>query len=62
MRLKWMGDQAVVVPELGRDDPIEPGEIIEADTALGRRMAKSPMWKITSRDKDDSPEDEEEEG
>lgn len=61
MRVKWTGDQAVVVPEVG-PDPVEPGDIVEVDGALGRRMAKSELWKVTSRDKGDPPDDEEGEG
>lgn len=63
MRIKWTGDQAVVVPEVG-PEPVEPGDIIEVDGALGRRMAKSELWKVTSRDKaevaEEAAEEEEE--
>lgn len=53
MRLKYCGPyDAVIVPEV-RDDPIENGEIIEVDDAIGKRMATSTDWQVTSRKKGD---------
>lgn len=69
MRVKWLGDQAVDVPELGQT--VEPGEIVDAPDELAKRMAESALWRITSRgarsdagdepEADDTPDTEEEE-
>jgi hypothetical protein len=48
MRLKYVGPwDAVEVPELGRT--VEQGEIVEVDEAIGKRMAESDLWQVTSR-------------
>jgi hypothetical protein len=50
MRVKYVGPyDAVEVPELGLT--IEQGEIVEVDDAIGKRMAASPDWQVTSRKK-----------
>ncbi len=55
MRVKSLYDQTVDVPGIGL---VEPGEIIDVDSTTGRSMAKSAMWRITSKDKDEELEDE----
>jgi hypothetical protein len=50
MRLKWNGDQTLIIPEVGMD-PVEPGAIVEVDDALGKRLAQNPDWQVTSRKK-----------
>jgi len=54
MRVKSLYDQTVDVPGIGL---VEPGEIIDVDTTMGRSLAKSAMWKVTSKDKDDDVDD-----
>lgn len=52
MRLKYVGGyEAVDIPELGIT--VENGEIIEVDDAIGKRMATSTDWQVTSRKKGD---------
>lgn len=52
MRLKYVGPyDAVDIPELGIT--VENGEIIEVDDAIGKRMAASTDWQVTSRKKGD---------
>lgn len=52
MRVKYVGPyDAVDVPELGL--VVEQGEIIEVDDAIGKRMAASTDWQVTSRKKGD---------
>lgn len=58
MRVKSLYDQTVDVPGIGL---VEPGEIIDVDRTMGRSMAASAMWRVTSKDKDDLDEDEAEE-
>lgn len=54
MRLKYVGvhQDGVEVPEI-RPEPIEHGEIVEVDDALGKRLAASSEWQVTSRTKGD---------
>ncbi len=49
MRIKYVGPhtEGVEVPELGRLVP--HGEIIEVDDDIGKRMAMSDDWQVTSR-------------
>lgn len=48
MRLKYVGPyDAVDIPELGIT--VENGEIIEVDDVIGKRMAASTDWQVTSR-------------
>lgn len=50
MRVKYVGPHdAVDIPELGIT--VENGEIIEVDDAVGKRMAASTDWQVTSRTK-----------
>ena len=50
MRVKYVGPyDAVDIPELGL--VVEQGEIIEVDDAVGKRMAASTDWQVTSRAK-----------
>lgn len=49
MRLKYLGDTDVDIPELGMT--VAPGEIVDVDDDIGRRMAESAVWQVTSRDK-----------
>lgn len=53
MRLKYCGphEDGVDVPELGRDEPVALGEIIEVDDELGKRLARNSDWQVTSRTK-----------
>lgn len=52
MRVKYVGPyDAVDIPELGL--VVEQGEIIEVDDAVGKRMAASTDWQVTSRKKGD---------
>lgn len=58
MRVKYVGPntEGVEVPELDRVVAFE--EIIEVDDDLGKRMAKSDDWQVTSRtSKKDGGED-----
>lgn len=50
MRLKYVGvhEDGVEVPEY-RAEPVAHGEIIEVDDALGKRLAASSEWQVTSR-------------
>lgn len=52
MRLKWNGAQTVIIPEVG-GDPVDPGDIIDVDDALGKRLAENADWQVTSRKKGD---------
>lgn len=54
MRVKSLYDQAVDVPGVGL---VEPGEIIDVDRTMGRSLAASAMWRVTSKDKDDLEDD-----
>lgn len=49
MRLKYVGahEDGVDIPELGIT--VEQGEIIEVDDAIGKRLAESSEWQVTSR-------------
>lgn len=53
MRLKYVGvhTDGVEIPELGIT--VEHGEIIEVDDAVGKRLALSADWQVTSRTKGD---------
>jgi hypothetical protein len=53
MRLKYVGphEDGVEIPELGLT--VEHGEIIEVDDAVGKRLATSSDWQVTSRTKGD---------
>ena len=53
MRLKYVGPltEGVAIPELGL--VVEHGEIIEVDEAVGKRLASSADWQVTSRTKGD---------
>lgn len=53
MRVKSMYDQAVDVAGIGI---VEPGEIIEVDATLGKSLARSAMWRVTSRTKEEQAE------
>lgn len=55
MRLKNLYDYTVDVPGVGL---VEPGEIIDVDRTMGRSLASSGMWRVTSRDKDDVEEED----
>lgn len=51
MRLKYVGPstEGVDVPELGVI--VAQGEIVDVDDAIGKRMAESTDWQVTSRTK-----------
>jgi hypothetical protein len=51
MRLKYVGvhQDGVEIPELGI--VVAHGEIIEVDDAVGKRLALSDEWQVTSRKK-----------
>jgi hypothetical protein len=50
MRLKYLGPfDAVEIPELGLT--VERDEIIDVDDAIGKRLALSADWQVTSRKK-----------
>lgn len=50
MRLKYVGQfDAIEIPELGQT--VEQGEIIDVDDAIGKRLADSADWQVTSRKK-----------
>lgn len=51
VRLKYVGvhTDGVDIPELGI--VVAHGEIIEVDDAIGKRLATSPDWQVTSRTK-----------
>jgi hypothetical protein len=52
VRVKYVGPyDAVDIPELGL--VVEHGEIIDVDDAIGKRMAASTDWQVTSRKKGD---------
>lgn len=52
MRIKYVGiHDAVDVPELGQI--VQNGDIIEVDDAVGKRLALSDQWQVTSRKKGD---------
>lgn len=53
MRLKYVGvhQDGVEIPDLGI--VVEQGEIIEVDDAIGKRLAASSEWQVTSRTKGD---------
>lgn len=58
MRLKYVGphEDGVDIPELGMS--VGHGEIIEVDDALGKRLAASTDWQVTSRGKRGADEEE----
>lgn len=45
MRLKYLGDQPVDIPEIGQI--VEPGQIIDVTDDIGARMAESAIWQAT---------------
>lgn len=49
MRLKYVGphEDGVDIPELGIT--VGQGEIIDVDDAVGKRLAASTDWQVTSR-------------
>lgn len=53
MRLKYVGthQDGVEIPELDLvgDSAVKNGDIIEVDDAIGKRLATSSEWQITSR-------------
>lgn len=51
MRLKYVGPHGdgVDIPELGVT--VAHGEIVDVDDALGKRLAASTDWQVTSRAK-----------
>lgn len=51
MRIKYVGphQDGVEIPELGL--VVEHGEIIDVDDAVGKRLAQSADWQVTSRKK-----------
>lgn len=52
MRVKYVGvHEAVEVAELGLT--VANGEIVEVDDAIGKRLAASDQWQVTSRKKGD---------
>lgn len=53
MRLKYQGphEDGVEIPELGL--VVAHGDIIEVDEAMGKRLAASADWQVTSRPKGD---------
>jgi len=53
MRLKYVGPhtEGVEIPELGIT--VEHGEIIDVDDTVGKRLAASADWQVTSRTKGD---------
>ena len=52
MRLKYLGPfEAVEIPELGIT--VAADEIIEVDDTIGKRLALSADWQVTSRKKGD---------
>jgi hypothetical protein len=54
VRVKSLYDQAVDVPGIGI---VEPGEIIDVDSTMGKRMASSAMWRVTSRSKEEEDDE-----
>ena len=53
MRLRYNGphEDGVDIPELGIH--VDQGEIIEVDEEMGKRLAGSSDWQVTSRTKGD---------
>jgi len=51
VRLKYVGvhEDGVDIPELGIT--VGHGEIIEVDDGIGKRLAESTDWQVTSRKK-----------
>lgn len=58
MRLKYVGPntEGVEIPEL--EAVVAHGEIIEVDDAIGKRLAVSDDWQVTSRTSSSKKDDE----
>jgi hypothetical protein len=57
VRLKYVGvnTDGVDIPEIDRvgENAVKLDEIIEVDDAVGKRLAESSEWQVTSRTKGD---------
>lgn len=49
MRVKFVGDSAVEVPEVGLT--VDPGQTIDVADDIGQRMVCSAMWQATTKTK-----------
>lgn len=53
MRLKYVGPFiSVVIPEMGGQE-VANGEIVDVEDDIGKRLAASTDWQVTSRKKGD---------
>lgn len=49
MKVKFVGDSPVEVPELGQGVVVDPGQTIDVPDDIGARMAESALWETSKR-------------